>query len=719
MARQFELVDKVKAYDPLVDEEALNRAYVFAMSAHGAQLRASGDPYFSHPVEVANILADMHVDSATLITALLHDTVEDTDVTLEDIKSLFGNEVAELVDGVTKLSQIESKSASLRRAENFRKLVLAMSKDIRVLLVKLADRLHNMRTLGHIKNPEKRQQKSLETLEIYVPLADRIGIHKLKNELEDLAFREIYPEARISILKRLEQLRSEGENTIENIIHELQTLFQNAEVEVQVAGREKTPFSIWHKMQKKNLSFEALTDIMAFRVVVDSVENCYRALGIVHSQYRVVPGRFKDYISTPKPNNYRSIHTSILGPQQKRIEIQIRTQDMQDVAEWGVAAHWHYKNSHNSGPIDKEKPQYRWLRNLMQMLEQSSGAEEFLEHSKLEMFQDQVFCFTPKGDLIALPKGATTVDFAYEVHTEVGNHCVGAKINGRLLPLKTVLENGDQVEIMTSSSQKPSPSWADFAVTGKAKSCIFRFMQGARKSQFIELGKSILQRFFEQKNQSFKEKMLIESIKNYRVKDVEDVYAQIGEGILHAKDIFHVVLPSAKIEEENLEKNKKIIDYYRTIPPKKRSSVTLEGLIPGMAIHMAGCCHPLPGDRIVGIVSTGKGVNIHTIDCENLEKYTHEPQRWIDVSWSKDEEKQMHVARIHVVLSNEPGTLAALSVLIGKNNANITNLKITNRTQEYFEIIVDIEVRDVQHLSHIMAILRSSPVIHDVTRQRG
>ncbi|HBC06227.1 MAG TPA: bifunctional (p)ppGpp synthetase/guanosine-3',5'-bis(diphosphate) 3'-pyrophosphohydrolase, partial [Rhodospirillaceae bacterium] len=480
MIRQFELVERVKAYDPNADEVGINGAYVFAMKAHGSQKRASGDPYFSHPIEVAGILTSYRVDSATIETALLHDTIEDTVATLEDIRAHFGNEVAQLVDGVTKLTRIEFQSDRAKQAENFRKLVLAMSEDIRVLLVKLADRLHNMRTLHYIKSDEKRRRIAMETMDIYAPLAERIGMQEIKTELEDLAFAEINPEARRAVVKRLDTLREQGGELVPKIIGELsETLSENG-IEAEVNGREKSPYSIWRKMQKHDVGFEQLSDIMAFRITVNSIEDCYKALGVAHNAYRVVPGRFKDYISMPKPNGYQSLHTGVFGPHQQRIELQIRTRVMHEVAELGVAAHWNYKQG---GPA-KDGTQYRWLRELLDILEHASDPEEVLEHSKMEMFQDQVFCFTPRGDLINLPRGATTVDFAYAVHSEVGDHCVGAKINGKMMPLRTELRNGDQVEIVTSKAQTPNPTWERFVVTGKARARIRRFVRAQEREEY-------------------------------------------------------------------------------------------------------------------------------------------------------------------------------------------------------------------------------------------
>src|SRR5437763_8128230 len=519
MMRQFELVERVKSYDPAVDEDALNRAYVFTVKAHGSQKRASGDPYFSHPVEVAGILAGMRLDSSSIITGLLHDTVEDTLATLEEIERLFGAEIVRLVDGVTKLSRVELQSGQTKQAENFRKLVLAMSEDIRVLLVKLADRLHNMRTLRFIKDAEKRRRIARETMEIYAQLAERIGMHEMKDQLEDLAFAELYPDAREGIIARLAFLREKGGDLVPRVIAELQKTLRECGVEAQVSGREKSPYSVWRKMRTKNLGFEQLSDIMAFRVVVDTAAQCYHALGALHSRYPVVPGRFKDYVSTPKPNQYRSLHTGVIGPERQRIEVQIRTREMHEVAELGVAAHWTYKQ----GAPKTEGKQYRWLRELLEILEHASGPEEFLEHTKLEMFQDQVFCFTPKGDLIALPRGATPVDFAYAVHSQIGDTCVGAKINGRLVPLRTQLANGDQVDIVTSKAQTPSPTWERFVVTGKARARIRRFVRTQQRAQYLDLGRAIVQKAFRQHGQGFSERPLEAVLGQFNCTSVEDL----------------------------------------------------------------------------------------------------------------------------------------------------------------------------------------------------
>jgi len=713
MIRQFELVERVKSYDPGADEDLLNRAYVFSMKAHGSQSRASGDPYFSHPLGVAEILTRLKLDSASIATGLLHDTVEDTEATLEQVQTVFGNEVAQLVDGVTKLSRLELQSDNTKHAENFRKLVLAMSNDIRVLLVKLADRLHNMQTLHFIKNADKRRRIAAETMEIYAPLAERMGMHQLKDELENLAFAELNSDAYQSIMQRLSYLREQGADISNKIIAELQKTMKEADLDAEVSGREKTPFSIWRKMQKKRMEFEQLSDIMAFRVMVKDIGQCYQALGALHGKYSMIPGRFKDYISTPKPNNYQSLHTGIIGPQRMRIEVQIRTENMHEIAEMGVAAHWGYKQ----GATKIDGRQYRWLRELLDILEHAAGPEEFLEHTKLEMFQDQVFCFTPKGDLIALPRGATPVDFAYAVHSQVGDTCVGAKINGRIMPLRTELQNGDQVAIVTSKAQTPSPAWERFVVTGKARACIRRFIRTQQRAQYLELGRAMLQKEFAHAGYEYTEKAIDGVLKKFKAEEIEDLVTQVGEGLVGAREVVNAIFPGNKTQVPN----DKIVPLKRD--PKKGKgghAIPIRGLIPGMAMHFAGCCHPLPGDRIVGIVTTGKGVTIHTIDCETLESFADTPERWLDVAWDQDKNSaEQHTGRLDVVIANQPGSLGSLTTVIGKNQGNISNLKIINRSIDFFEIIVDVEVKDLKHLSNIIAALRATPSVNSVDRARG
>jgi GTP pyrophosphokinase len=717
MLRQVELVERVLSYDPSADEALLNRAYIFTVKTHGSQVRASGDPYFSHPIEVAGILTELKLDTATIITALLHDTIEDTVATVEEIEENFGSEIAVLVDGVTKLSQLELQSDRTKQAENFRKLLLAMSNDIRVLMVKLADRLHNMRTLHFIQNPEKRKRIATETMEIYAPLAERIGMQHFRDDLEDLAFVELNSEARNSIKRRLEFLREEGEDLVARIVDDLKEEIITAGAKAEVYGREKRFYSIWRKMEKNNVSFEQLSDIIAFRVVVDSIEECYHVLGILHAKFSMVPGRFKDYISIPKRNGYQSLHTTIIGPERQRIEVQIRTRKMHEVNEYGVAAHWQYKE--NVEEATKEGKQYRWLRELLEILENAVDPDEFLENTKLSMFQDQVFCFSPKGDLISLPAGSGPVDFAYAVHTDVGNTCVGSKINGRLVPLRTVLRNGDQVEILRSKNQTPSPTWESFVVSGKASSAIRRFTRLKQRDQYIELGKAISEKAFRMEGKKFAEKALLSAVEKWSLEDVDDVYCMLGDGTRTGRQLIDVIFPGEKRKTEP----DKVVPFSKAKGRTKKkgdSAIPIRGLIPGMAMHLAGCCHPLPGDRIVGIVSTGRGVTIHTIDCDTLEQFSEVPERWLDVSWDEEnQEAAMPVGRISVIMANEPGALSSITSTIASNNGNINNLRISNRSQDFFEMLIDIQVQDVRHLTNIIAALRADPVISSVERSAG
>jgi len=716
MMRQFELVERVRAYDPNADEAILNRAYVYAMQKHGSQMRASGDPYFSHPVEVAGILTNYKLDSSSIITALLHDVIEDTDATLAELTRLFGEEVATLVDGVTKLAKIKlSADGTTREAENFRRLVLAMSNDIRVLLVKLADRLHNMRTLHFIKKPEKRRRIALETMEIYAPLAERIGMHEIKDELQDLAFKQIHPEARESILARLEYLKEQGGDLVPEILDELRQVTAEGGLQARVEGREKSPYSIWRKMQAKEVGFEQLSDIMAFRVLVETLEDCYRALGVIHAGYRMVPERFKDYISTPKANGYQSIHTAVMGPSNQRIEVQIRTHDMHEVAERGVAAHWSYKQGMRQ---TLDGSQYRWLRELIEILEHTTNPDEFLEHTKLAMYQDQVFCFTPKGDVINLPAGSTPVDFAYAVHTDVGNHCAGAKVNGRLVPLRHPLNNGDQVEIATSRTQTPSPDWEHFVVSGKARAQIRRWVRLKQREQYLDLGRQMLVKEFSKAGYSFTEKGLDGVLNRFRAPTVEDLCAEVGAGTVNARDVVTAVYPGLKTMPRLARALPFGKSWTRSRGETDKRAIPVKGLIPGMAIHYARCCHPLPGDRIVGIVNTGKGVTIHTIDCDQLEQYGNQPERWLDLSWEDDATIDPHTGRLSLVVGNQMGSLSELSTVIAKNMGNITNLKITNRSADFFDMVIDVEVRDVRHLTNIIAALRASNAVNSVERAR-
>ncbi len=707
--RQTELVERVKAYDPDADEALLNKAYVYAMKAHGKQFRASGDPYFAHPLEVAAILTDLKLDVPTIVTALLHDTIEDTLVTYEDIRDNFGEEIANLVDGVTKLSQLELFSERTKQAENFRKLMLAMSNDIRLLLVKLADRLHNMRTLGFVPDPSKRRRIAQETVDIYSPLAGRIGMQNMREELEDLAFAELNHEARDSIVTRLARLDASSGERIGRIADQLKRRLAEHGIEAWVYGRAKRPFSIWRKLKDKQLNFEQLSDIFGFRVIVKTPEDCYRALGVLHTNWQMVPERFKDFISTPKTNGYRSIHTTVIGPEKQRVEVQIRTQEMHDIAERGVAAHWRYREHVGD---EGEEPALEWLRDMVDLLEKGDSAEEFLEHSRLAMYQDQVFCFTPKGDLIALPRGATPIDFAYMVHTDLGNTCVGAKVNGVHVPLHTPLRNGDQIEIIRTKEQSPSPLWEQFVVTGRARAEIRRFLRHAQRDEHVKFGRNILRKVFADEGFEMTDKAISEVAKKLRLSKVEDVYAEVGRGALRAHEVIEAVFPELKKDPERRAQA-------AFVEPKAKKPISIRGLTEGISYRLGQCCHPLPGDRIVGLVTPGEGVVIHTIDCAELEKAQSSMHDWLDVNWGiHAAEGGPSVARVAVRVKNLPGSLGAVMTVIGNNGGNIFNMKVTNRNPLFFEFEVDIEVRDLAHLQNILGALRVNAAVESVDRVR-
>lgn len=708
LMRQTELVERVKAYDPDVDEALLNKAYVYAMTAHGKQFRASGDPYFAHPLEVAGILTELKLDPATIVTALLHDTVEDTYVTIEDVKDNFGEEIANLVDGVTKLSKLELFSERTKQAENFRKLMLAMSNDMRVLLVKLADRLHNMRTLQYIKSPEKRRRIAQETFDIYAPLAGRIGMQNMREELEDLAFAELDPEARNSIVTRLARLDAQSGDRVGRIADQIKRKLAEEGIEAWVYGRAKRPYSIWRKLKDKQLNFEQLSDVLGFRVIVKTPEDCYRALGVLHTNWRVVPERFKDFISNPKTNGYRSIHTTVIGPEKQRVEVQIRTQDMHEIAERGVAAHWRYREHVDENETGADAA-LEWLRDMVDVLERGDSAEEFLEHSRLHMYQDQVFCFTPKGDLISLPRGATPIDFAYAVHTDIGNTTVGAKVNGAHVPLHTPLRNGDQVEIIRQNGQTPSPLWEQFVVTGRARAEIRRYLRNAQRDEHVKFGRKVLDKIFADENQQLTDKAIEEVAKKLRLSKVDDVYAEVGRGALRAHEVLEAVFPEMKRDRSRAYAE----------PGKDSKAISIKGLTEGISYRLGQCCHPLPGDRIVGLMVPGEGTVIHTVDCAELEKAQTSMADWLDVRWSAQAaDAGPSVARVLVRVKNARGVLAAVATVIGSNGGNISNFKVASRNPLFFEFLVDIEVHDVAHLQNILGALRVNAAVESVDRVR-
>jgi GTP pyrophosphokinase len=711
--RPTALTDKIRQYAPHADTALVDDAYAMAFQAHGAQKRENGDPYITHPLAVAEILAGYRLDVPSICTALLHDTVEDTGTTLPQIERQFGGTIAGLVDGVTKLTRLELQSDRTKQAENFRKLVLAMSRDIRVLLVKLADRLHNMRTLGFVNQVERKQRIARETMDIYAPLAARIGMDAMKSELQTHSFAVLDPEAYGTIQARLNYLRGQGADVIEEVRRELASVCREQGVEVlEVSGREKSAFSIWEKMQRRNVAFEQLSDIMAFRIVVPTREQCYWALGAVHAAYPVIAGRFKDYISTPKANGYQSLHTGVTlrHPRNQKIEIQIRTKAMHDIADNGVAAHWNYKEGEHEPPSETQR--FGWVQDLLEILENSGAPDEFLENTKLELYQDQVFCFTPKGQLIQLPRGATPIDFAYAVHSQVGDTCVGAKINGRLMPLRHELANGDQVEIMTARGGSPSPSWERWVVTGKARARIRRYVAQQQRAQTIDNGRATLTRAFRQEGLDGAEKILETALKSLKCATLDDLYAAVGSGTIGPRDVVYAAYPEMREQARAPRNLPSLLTRPSTAKaPSRESGMAVTGLVAGMAVHYAGCCHPLPGDRIVGIVTTGKGVTIHTRECPTLESFSATPERFIDVDWDytagSSVGRAAHTGRISVIATNEPTALAQLTNAVSRHDGSVSNLKIVNRQQDFMEILLDVEVRDLRHLSTVIAGLRA------------
>ena len=704
-----QLIEKIKKYQTNFDEKLVLDAYQTSFQAHSSQIRSSGELYFSHPLAVAEILIECKLDFTSIIAALLHDVVEDTDITLEIIEQKFGEKIASLVDGVTKLSKIESLSHSQKTAENFRKLVMAISQDIRVLLVKLADRLHNMRTINFIESEARRIRIANESLAIYAPLAARIGMHKIRDELQDLSFAQINPDTRNYIITKLNELKESKKDLIEQIIADLQKKMSTSNIDFEVFGREKQPYSIWNQMKNKSagqgVSFGYLNDIMGFRIVVDSVANCYATLGIINSSYNMIPGSFKDFISTPKENGYQSIHLLTLGPRNKKIEIQIRTTKMHQDAELGVAAHWSYKENVKVG---SENEQYKWIRELIGLFEQTEDAGEVLRNHKIHMHEDQVFCFTPSGDVFNLPIGATIVDFAYAVHSEIGNKCVSGKVDGAITTLRQKLENGDQVEIITNKNSKPSPAWLQFVTTSKAKAAIKHFIRNEKHAEYVMLGKAILYKFFSARNLVIGEKLLEGVLKKFNKKTVDDLYVFVAEGLITRNDVLKAVHP--EYQDETQKKIEKINQN------EKRHHLPIEGLVAGMAMHFASCCHPIPGDAIVGIINTGSGVTIHNQTCQNLKTLAINSQKLIDVCWKmKNDDNGLYPSRIVVLMRNEAGSLADVSSIIAGRKINITNIKISKRSTDFFEVIIDIEVKNTEHLEEIMSVLRMSNNIVEVS----
>ncbi|MBV1896335.1 MAG: bifunctional (p)ppGpp synthetase/guanosine-3',5'-bis(diphosphate) 3'-pyrophosphohydrolase [Rhodobacteraceae bacterium] len=694
------LIALVRDYNPKTNVDRIAAAYDFGRAMHDGQFRRSGEPYFSHPVEVAAILTEQQLDDATIITALLHDTIEDTDASYGAVADKFGDEVAMLVDGVTKLTNLQLSSHETKQAENFRKLFMAMSRDLRVILVKLADRLHNMRTIRSMA-AEKQVQKARETMDIYAPLAGRMGMQWMREELEDLSFRVLNPEGRQSIIRRFITLQKESGDVIERITGDMKHELAKAGITAEVLGRAKKPYSIWRKMEEKGQGFSRLSDIYGFRIITSNEEDCYRALGTIHQRWSAVPDRFKDYISQPKTNGYRSIHTTVSGRDGKRVEVQIRTRPMHDVAETGVAAHWSYRDgvrSNNPFAVDPVK----WVAGLTEQFDAEEDHEDFLEAVKLEMYADQVFCFSPKGDVVKLPRGATPIDYAYAIHTRIGSACVGAKVDGLRVPLWTRLKNGQSVEIIIAEGQTPQVSWLDIATTGKARTAIRRALREVDRERFIKLGRELARSAFEHVGRKSTDKALSTAAKHLRLKSPDELLARLGSAELTGHDVVQAVYPD--LTNKDGEK----------VSPRR----AVIGLSPGQSFERAACCQPLPGERIIGITFRGKGVVVHAIDCDGLGAYEDMPERWVDLNWHSGTHPAVYGVTLELTICNDAGVLGRICTLIGEKKANINDMEFIDRKPDYFRLRVNVELRDVEQLHSLMLTLEADSDVAAVDRLR-
>ena len=694
-----DLVALVRNYNPRCNTALIRQAYDYGVKMHDGQIRKSGEAYFTHPVAVAAILTEQNLDDATIVTALLHDAIEDTKSTYAEVDRLFGHEIAELVDGVTKLTNLQLSPAQNEQAENFRKLFMAMSKDLRVILVKLADRLHNMRTIKSMP-VEKQAQKSRETMEIYAPLAGRMGMQWMREELEDLSFKVLNPEARGSIMRRFLTLQRESGDVVHQITADIRTELEREKIEADVFGRAKKPYSIWRKLQQKDLEFSSLSDIYGFRVICQSVADCYRTLGVIHGRWRAVPGRFKDYISQPKTNGYRSIHTTVSGRGGKRVEVQIRTQAMHEVAEAGVAAHWAYregKRAQNPFAVDPAK----WIATLTERFDEGDH-DEFLENVKLEMYSDQVFCFTPKGDVVQLPRGATPLDFAYAIHTRIGNMTVSAKVDGIRVPLWTRLKNGQSVEIITAEGQKPQSSWIDIVTTGRAKAAIRRSLREEDRGRFVKLGLELARAAFDHVGRKATDKALRTAAKRLGLVNEEDLLARLGSAELTGRKVLEALYPElTQAQTDEVDTKRAVV-----------------GLGADQTFRRALCCQPVPGERIVGITYRGQGVVVHAIDCPALEEFEEQPTRWVDLHWQPGRHPPAYTVSLDLAVSNDTGVLGHVCTLIGAQKANISDLRFIERKPDFFRLLMDVDLRDVEHLHMVMTALEAETDVAQVSRHR-
>jgi GTP pyrophosphokinase len=716
MLRFNDILERLISYQPNADIELLKKAYVFSAKVHLGQVRLSGEPYLNHPLEVAGILTQLRLDAASVATGLLHDTVEDTLTTLEEILENFGEEIAQLVDGLTKISLISLRSSEERQAENFRKMILAMVKDIRVILIKLADRLHNMRTLKY-HSPDRQLDISQETLDIYAPLADRLGIDWIKSELEDLAFQYLHPEIYDEIRRKIAKKEKERIRYIDEVKRTLMKKLYENRIEGEVSGRLKQIYSIYLKMKDQNLDFDQVYDITAFRVIVSSIKECYDVLGIIHSIWKPIPGKFKDYIGLPKENMYQSLHTTVIGPYGERIEIQIRTHEMHKIAEEGIAAHWKYKGGKVLEEADDKR--FTWLRQLLEWQRDLKDNREFIESVKVDLFPNEVYIFTPKGEVKQFPIGSTPIDFAYSIHSDIGNHCVGAKVNNKIVPLKYELRSGDTIEILTSPNQKPSKDWLKLVKTSRAKAKIRQWFTAEEREKSITLGKEILdkelRKYDLQQAKLMKSGELAKVASDFSYQGVDDLIAAVGYGKVTANQIIGKILPQEKLEQQKEELQEgRLKHLIQKITRGPKDAILIKG-IDNVMVRYAGCCNPVPGDKVVGFITRGRGVTIHTADCQNA--MDDDPHRKVEVEWDSTKEYSYPV-RIRIYSEDKKGLLGEISSSISSNGANIKNARVDTTEDKKAISTFEVEIRDLNHLTKVMRALGKIKGVRQVERMR-
>ena len=716
MLRFNDVLETLTSYQPNADIELLKKAYVFSAKVHLGQVRLSGEPYLNHPLEVAGILTQLKLDVASVATGLLHDTVEDTLTTPKEIQENFGEEIAQLVDGLTKISRMSLRSSEEHQAENFRKMILAMVKDIRVILIKLADRLHNMRTLQY-QSPEKQAEIAQETLDIYAPLAHRLGIEWLKSELEDLAFQYLHPEIYDEIRRKIAKKEKERARYIDEVKRTLMKKLYENHIEGEVTGRLKQIHSIYLKMKEQNIDFDQVYDITAFRVIVNSIKACYDVLGIIHSIWKPIPGKFKDYIGLPKDNMYQSLHTTVIGPYGERIEIQIRTHEMHKIAEEGIAAHWKYKEGRLVE--EAEDKRFTWLRQLLEWQRDLKDNQEFIESLKVDLFPNEVYIFTPKGEVRQFPIGSTPVDFAYSIHSDIGNHCVGAKVNGKIVPLRYELRSGDTIEILTSPNQKPSKDWLKLVKTSRAKTKIRQWFTVEEREKSINLGKDILEKELRkydlQQTKLIKSGELAKVANEFSFQGVEDLIAAVGYGKVTANQIIGKILPQEKLEQQKEElEGGRIKHLIQKITRAPKDALLIKG-IDNVMVRYAGCCNPVPGDKVVGFITRGRGVTIHTADCQNA--IDDDPNRKVEVEWDSKKE-YIYPVRIRIYSDDKKGLLAEISNSISSNGANIKNARVDTTEDKNAVCTFEVEIRDLNHLNKVIRALGKIKGVHQVERMR-